>query len=93
MQPAAKVAKQLSAQMSGYAAFGRYAALDAHPWVLALVNLSEPAMDIFLIMCGFLAAHSLGSALPVPGTRPRKVGKYECHRAYAALLTVFGQWL
>jgi len=50
----------------------RYAALDAHPWMLALVNLSEPAMDTFLILCGFLAAHSLGPAL-ASGQQPRQV--------------------
>ncbi len=51
----------------------RYAALDAHPWVLALVNLSEPAMDTFLILTGFLAANSLGPAFQ-SGKRPSQVG-------------------
>jgi len=40
--------------------------------MLALVNLSEPAMDTFLILCGFLAAHSLGPAL-ASGQPPRQV--------------------
>ena len=40
-----------------------YAALDRHPWMLALVNVSEPAMDFFLILTGFLATRSLTRAL------------------------------
>ncbi|KAK9907538.1 hypothetical protein WJX75_005542 [Coccomyxa subellipsoidea] len=53
-----------------------YAALDAHTWMLALVNLSEPVMDTFLILTGFLAAHSLGSAFQ-HGKAPRQVvGSY-----------------
>ncbi len=40
-----------------------YKALNERPWLLALVNVSEPAMDTFLILSGFLAASSLLPAL------------------------------
>ena len=40
-----------------------YKALNEGPWMLAMVNLSEPAMDTFLILSGFLAASSLLPAL------------------------------
>jgi hypothetical protein len=43
--------------------------------MLALVNLSEPVMDTFLILTGFLAAHSLGSAFQ-HGKAPRQVPFY-----------------
>lgn len=40
-----------------------YKALEDHPWMLALVNVSEPAMDTFLILSGFLATSSLLPAM------------------------------
>lgn len=40
-----------------------YKALEDRPWVLALVNVSEPAMDTFLILSGFLATSSLLPAM------------------------------
>ena len=40
-----------------------YKALEERPWMLGLVNVSEPAMDTFLILSGFLAASSLLPAL------------------------------
>ena len=40
-----------------------YKALEDHPWMLALVNISEPAMDAFLILSGFLATSSLLPAM------------------------------
>lgn len=40
-----------------------YQALDEYPWMLCLVNISEPAMDTFLILSGFLAASSLLPAM------------------------------
>lgn len=40
-----------------------YKALEEHPWMLVLVNVSEPAMDTFLILSGFLAAGSLLPAM------------------------------
>ena len=40
-----------------------YKALEDHPWTLALVNVSEPAMDTFLILSGFLATSSLLPAM------------------------------
>ena len=46
--------------------------MDAHPWMLALVNLSEPAMDTFLILAGFFAAHTLGPAFQ-SGKTPQQV--------------------
>lgn len=51
-----------------------YAALEAHPWMLALVNLPEPAMDTLLILTGFLAAHSLLPALSRGAQSPAQVG-------------------
>ena len=50
-----------------------YAALEAHPWMLALVNLSEPAMDTLLILAGFLAAHSLLPAVSRGARSPVQV--------------------
>ncbi len=40
--------------------------------MLALVNVSEPAMDTLLILSGFLAAHTLGAEF-VSSATPRKV--------------------
>ena len=40
-----------------------YAYLSAHPWAVAPLNISEPAMDMFLVLTGFLAALSLVPAL------------------------------
>lgn len=40
-----------------------YAYLSAHPWSVAPLNASEPAMDMFLVLTGFLAALSLVPAL------------------------------
>ena len=45
-----------------------YQALEQHPWMLALVNLPEPAMDTLLILSGFLAANSLLPAMQGKGT-------------------------
>ncbi|CAL8462705.1 g2238 [Coccomyxa elongata] len=77
-----------------------YAALDAHPWMLALVNLSEPAMDTFLILTGFLAAHSLGPAFQ-SGKRPSQIVRSYMKRRllrivpsyYATLVLVYCAFL
>jgi hypothetical protein len=57
-----------------------YSALEREPWMLALVNLSEPAMDIFLILSGFLAAGSLLPAMQ-SGKRPVQVHNSHSERA------------
>ena len=50
-----------------------YAALDRHPWMLALVNMSEPAMDFFLVLTGFLAARGLTHAFQRGAKGPMQV--------------------
>ena len=40
-----------------------YAYLSSHPWSVLPLNISEPAMDMFLVLTGFLAALSLIPAL------------------------------
>ena len=40
-----------------------YAYFSSHPWTVALLNASEPAMDMFMVLTGFLAAQSLVPAL------------------------------
>lgn len=54
-----------------------YQALQQHPWMLALVNLPEPAMDTLLILSGFLAANSLLPSLQGKGAAPL-VSSREC---------------
>lgn len=36
-----------------------YSALEDNPWVLMLTNLSEPALDMLMLLSGFLAARTL----------------------------------
>ena len=57
-----------------------YSALEREPWMLALVNLSEPAMDTFLILSGFLAAGSLLDAMQ-SGKSPVQVHNPRAERA------------
>ena len=57
-----------------------YSALERQPWMLALVNLSEPAMDTFLILSGFLAAGSLLPAMQ-SGKSPVQVHTPHSERA------------
>ena len=52
-----------------------YAYFTSHPWTVAPMNASEPAMDTFLVLTGFLAAMNLIPALEASASHGAVLGR------------------
>lgn len=52
-----------------------YAYFSSHPWTVAPMNASEPAMDTFLVLTGFLAAMNLIPALEASASPGAVLGR------------------
>ncbi|KAK9841795.1 hypothetical protein WJX81_003721 [Elliptochloris bilobata] len=73
-----------------------YAYFSAHAWTVVPLNASEPAMDMFMVLTGFLAALSLVPALEVAASPGAVMARYYMRRVlrivpayYSALALVY----